>query len=87
MAKKNVTDFQENLARYSELVQIRAVYKDALHRIQNDLIEGDTQKTVKQLQAVDGEFNISVTQEALGSVVGEFEKRIEELTKAIKELG
>jgi multidrug resistance efflux pump len=86
MAKKKESEFHENLARYSELVQKRAVYKDMLQRIQSDFLTTDTQKTVKQLQAIDGEFNITVTQEVLESVVGELEKRIQELFEEIGEL-
>lgn len=87
MAKKKTTDFQENLSKYSELVQIRATYRESMQRIQSEFLATDTQKTVKQLQAKDGEFSIAVTQEALEAVVGEMEKRIEDLTKEIEGLG
>jgi uncharacterized small protein (DUF1192 family) len=86
MAKKKTTSFQDNLAQYSELVQIRAVYRDTVQRIQAEFLATDTQKTVKQLQAKDGEFSIAVTQEALEAVVGELDKRIEALSAEIEEL-
>jgi len=86
MTKKKESAFADNLARYSELVQMRAAYKDALHRLRSEFIETDTQKSVKQLQAKDGEFNITVTQESLEKVAVEMEKRIDDLSQEIGEL-